>query len=154
MLGGGSQLQAWKQEGPTWAKGLHAPLGADADKLLAGIFGSHCQVLGGRNSLGDLRGPTVSITLCRCFPRLPARRLTVLAQALLAAPTDPPASLTLSGHIESGLAASSALSKPRRSQRRADREALLGKSWACLSLAGEEPRQEGAPTAGAEQLLP
>ena len=89
------------------------------------------------------------------FPRLPAGKLMIPAQARLAARADPPAPLTLSGHIESGLAASSALSEPSTSRRRADRAALLGKSWSCLRVAGEEPRQEGgAPVAGTEQLLP
>lgn len=56
MVGEGSQVQTWEQEGARWAKGLHAAWGADASKLLAGIFGSHCQVLGGRSSVGP-EGP-------------------------------------------------------------------------------------------------
>lgn len=96
----------------------------------------------------------LSISLCWRFPCLPARTLMILAQALLAAPADSPASLALLGHMESRAAACSALSKTRRSQRWAEREALLGRSWSCPSLAGEDPQQEAAPAAGSEPLLP
>ena len=54
--------------------GERAPpsLGADANRLRAGIFGSRCQVPGGCSSLWDLRGPTVSTSLGRCFPPSPS----------------------------------------------------------------------------------
>lgn len=100
-------------------------------------------------ALWDLRGPTVSINLCPCFPRLPARKLMIPAHTLLAAPSaDPPTSLAQSAHIKSTLPALSAPSNAGRSQWRADREDVLGRScpakvWQDRSLGKRVPQQTG-----------